>query len=178
MCTVSRPWVVMTVAQAAEVTVRRFEGDGFVGLAGSLRRVCGLEGPGFGRDSNRVRAASAGSCRQRNRWVKAQSRREAQGSIGRTGRGNAAGEQRTSGGETPEVGATFGEHIGFGRCAGRKRANRERGGTFGERASNGSVTVSTWSGGERSEGYSACGNCRAAAATSLLGTQPGEPHGR
>jgi hypothetical protein len=48
--------------------------------------------------------------------VKAQSWREAQGSIGRTSRGNAAGEQRTSGGETPEVGATSGECVGFGRC--------------------------------------------------------------
>lgn len=44
--------------------------------------------------------------------------------------------------------------------AGRKRANRERGRTYGERASNGSVTVSTWSGGESFGGYSACGKCR------------------
>lgn len=113
-CTTSRPWVAPTAAQAARDAVRRFEGDGLVGVPDSFRRVWGPEGPDFGRDSNGVRMASASSCSQQVRWVKAQSRSEAQGSNGRTSRGNAAGEQRTLGGETPEVGATFGERIDFG----------------------------------------------------------------
>jgi len=70
-------------------------------------------------------------------------------------RGNAVVLQRTLGRETPEVEATFEERAGFGRCAGRKRANHERGGTCGERACKGAVTVSPWSGGEGSEGSGA-----------------------
>lgn len=143
VCAASRPWVAMTTAQAVRVAARRFEDDGLVGTAGSLRRVCGVEGPNFGWDSNRVRMASVDSYCQQGRWVKAQSRREAQGSIGRTSCGNAAGEQRTSGEDTPEVGASFEEQDSFGGHAGRKRANRVRGRTFSERASNGSVMVST-----------------------------------
>jgi hypothetical protein len=168
----------MTTAKAVEVATRRFRSDGLVGIAGSLRRVCGLEGPSFGWDSNRVRRASATSDCHQGRWVKAQSRRESQGSIERTSHGNAAGEQRTSGVETPEVGASFQEQGSFGGHAGRKKANRERGWTFSERASNGSVMVSTLPGGEDSEGNRACGKCRIAAETSIVGTQPGELHGR
>jgi hypothetical protein len=100
------------------------------------------------------------------------------GSIGRASSGNAAGEQRTSGREIPEVEATSGERESFGDRAGQKRANYEREWSFGERASNGSVTVSTWSGGESSEGSCACGKCRMSAETSAVGTQPGEPQGR
>jgi hypothetical protein len=178
VCAASRPWVAMTTAKAVEVAARRFGDDDFAGVAGSLRRVCGLEGPSFGWDPNRVRKASAGPYCQRGRWVRAQSRREAQGSIGRASSGNAAGEQRTSGREIPEVEATSGERESFGDRAGQKRANYEREWSFGERASNGSVTVSTWSGGESSEGSCACGKCRMSAETSAVGTQPGEPQGR
>jgi len=99
-------------------------------------------GSGFGRNSNRAREASADSRCQQGRWVRAQSRREAQGSNGRARRGNAAGEQRTRGRETPEVGAPFEERENLGHPAGRKTANHERGRAFGERASDGSVTVS------------------------------------
>lgn len=74
--------------------------------AGGARFRSGLE-----RGAN----SFGSSCSQQVRWVKAQSQREAQGSNGRTSRGNANGEQRTLGGETPEVEATFGERIGFGR---------------------------------------------------------------
>jgi hypothetical protein len=59
--------------------------------------------------------------------VRAQSRREAQGSNGRTSRGNAAGEQRTSGGETPEVGATFEERYRFRPALQDRRGPTTRG---------------------------------------------------
>jgi hypothetical protein len=59
-----------------------------------------------------------------------------------------------------------------------RRANYERGKAFGEQPSNGMVTVPTSPGGENSEGSCACGDCRAAAETSFLGTKPSEPHSR
>lgn len=77
-----------------------------VGTADSLRWVCGLEGPSFGWDSNRMAGASVLAVAGGSTSESSKSRK-AQGSFGRTGRGNAAGEQRTLGGDTPEVGAVF-----------------------------------------------------------------------
>lgn len=100
---------------------KRLESDEIVGTADSLRWVSGLEGPGFGRDSNRMVSTSVPTVAGGTASESSKSRK-AQGSNGRTGRGNAAGKQRTLGGDTPEAAASFGERTGFGRNAGRKKS--------------------------------------------------------
>jgi hypothetical protein len=119
MCTVSRPCIIATAASAARAAVRRFEGDEFVGTMGSLRRGHRLEGPGFGRAPNRGVSISMHTIAGESTSESSKSRK-AQGRIGRTSSGNTAGEQRTPGLDTPEVGASFEEQRGFGRVGGRR----------------------------------------------------------
>lgn len=100
---------------------KRLESDEIVGTVDSLRWVSGLEGPGFGWDSNRMVSTSVPTIAGGTASESSKSRK-AQGSNEWTGRGNASGEQRTLGGDTPEVAASFGEWTGFGRNAGRKNS--------------------------------------------------------
>jgi hypothetical protein len=167
----------VTAVSAARAAARRLEDDEFGGAADSLRWVGGLERPGFGRDSNRLRRISvriiAGGATSES-----SKSRKAQGSSERTGRGNAAGEQRTLGGDTPEVAASFGERDDFGRTAGRKESQSREG--QGIRC-----TTQQWGGDGvhfvrrgRLRRVGACEECRCAAVTSFFGTKPGEPHSR
>jgi hypothetical protein len=150
-CAVFRPCVSATAASAARAAARRLESDEIVGTADSLRWVCGLEEPGFGRNSEQdgehlCPRSPAG------RRVKARSRGKPKGA---TGEPDVATRPASNG-------LLAGTPLGWGRLSESglasvslqdgRRANHERGRVSGERPSNGAVTVSTSSGGERFEG--------------------------
>jgi len=130
----------------------------WIHFGGSMGWRCRLR-PRTEQEGERLRSLHH---RRRDERVKAHSRGQAQGSIGSGQRGNASTGQRTSGGETPEVGAASGERSGFDRRVTREQANHERGWNIGEHASNGVVTVSTSPGGKSSEGSVSVGmvGCR------------------